>query len=164
MTQGERGKRNAEMIRLYRLGKSLRDIAKLYDMSFQNVQQTLRKYGAEPHPQGRWPKYFVLEDYVSIIAEMREIGRGVHYIARLIGIHPLHIQWDEFAAYVKAFPKYGGNRQKRCPKCGIVGSLDLFYERGGYCKVCQNAYYAERRRVQKSADSIHIPATCTKNG
>lgn len=147
MTQGERGKRNAEMIRLYKQGKGYRDIAAMFGMSFQNVQQTIRKYGVESHPAGRKKTVFVFSDYVSIIGEMREVGRGITYLSRLIGIYNSHPQWEEFVAYVKSFPKYGGIKNRRCSRCGIIGGEALFYKQGGYCKSCQNQYYADRKRV-----------------
>ena len=56
MTQSDRGTRNASMIRLYAQGLGYRAIAERFGMSFQNVQQTLKKYGVESRPAGRVKK------------------------------------------------------------------------------------------------------------
>ena len=145
MTQAERGKRNADMIRLYADGLSYQEIADKFGMTKQNVQQTLAKYGVKSRPTGRHGETFDFSDYVSIIAEMREAGTGIVEIAKTFGLYPNHHQWDEYREYCKQFPRFGG--EKRCRMCGFVGDVSYFYNsRESYCKKCRLEYNKLRRK------------------
>jgi transposase-like protein len=46
--------RNKQIIAAYEAGKTLREVAQEFDVTFQRVQQLLKQYGISPHPMYVW--------------------------------------------------------------------------------------------------------------
>lgn len=144
MTQADRGKRNAEMIRLYKDGLSYQEIGERFGMSKQNVQQTLVRYGVQSRSPGRARSESIkFSDYASLIAEKRKAGIGIIEIAKTFGLYPTHRQWDEFREFCKQFPRFGGLRH--CKICGFTGDPSHFFSRDTYCKKCRLEYNRKKR-------------------
>lgn len=146
--------RQYRMIRLYKSGLNMRQIAAETGVTYQYVSIVLKEHGVElRNPKTERPPLDIGE-LLPLIAGFRLEGMSATKIAKALGVYWNNPGYAALIAACNALPLYGAGN-KKCGTCGFIGPADHFDNKAENRKVtrcipCRRAYQKARREGAKS--------------
>lgn len=135
-----------KIIIMYNENKSMRKIAKQFDVSHEWVRHVLMKYKADIRK--KTCNSSSLESYKDKIIDMRKEGKPATTIVRILKIGKRETM-KQVADYARSIPKYGNADIRKCHTCGKMGDVSIFCDARSLCKECRAKYYREYNLARK---------------